>query len=290
MTPLRLHRGAALVLVLWLIALLTAVVGAFVLSARVEQLQQRVQDDAGRAAQVASAAVAYAMWRLRSDPLRPPWQPDGRLYRWRFDDAQVDLRIEDETGKISLNLADAPLLDAFLQALGEPPERARQLAGAIIDWRDADDLSPPGGGAEKPDYVASGLPYGPRNRNFETVGELQRVLGITPALYARMQPMVTVYSRASRPDPRFARAPVLTALGLDAALLLAQRESEQAAEEAGTGAQAFVSGSGTYSIDCRITDAAGRQSRSRVVVRGSQGTALGRAYTVLRWEQGMAAQ
>jgi len=77
MTPLRLRRGAALVLVLWLIALLTAVVGAFVLSARVEQLQQRVQDDAGRAAQVASAAVAYSMWRLRSDPLRPPWQPDG---------------------------------------------------------------------------------------------------------------------------------------------------------------------------------------------------------------------
>ena len=36
------QHGAALVLVLWLIALMTALVGAFALSARVEHLQQRV--------------------------------------------------------------------------------------------------------------------------------------------------------------------------------------------------------------------------------------------------------
>lgn len=290
MTPQHGNKGAALVLVLWLIALLTAVVGAFVLTARVEQLQQRVQDDSGRGAQVSAAGIAYAMWRLRSDPQRPPWQPDGRLYRWRFDGSQVDLRIEDESGKINLNLADSMVLEAFLKALGEPDADARQIAAAIIDWRDADDLSPPGGGAEARDYVASGLPYGPRNRNFETVGELQQVLGMTPALYARMQPMLTVHSRAGRPDPRFARGPVLTALGLDATLLLAQREREQGSAGGAGESQAFVSGSGTYSIDCRVTDAAGRQTRVSAVLRNSQSAALGRAYTVLRWEQGMAAQ
>ena len=284
------QQGAALVLVLWLVALLTAVVGAFVLTARVEQLQQRVQDDAGRGAEVARAGIAYALSRLRNDPQRPPWQADGRLYRWRFDDAQVDLRIEDEAGKISLNLADAVLLESFLRALEVPDAQARQLSAAIIDWRDGDDLSPPGGGAEARDYSAAGLPYVPRNRNFETVGELQRVLGMTPSLYARMQPMVTVYSRTARPDPRVARGPVLTALGLDAPLLLAERAQQQAAADDPAAAQPFVSGSGTYSIDCRVTDAAGRQSRVAAVVRTTTNPALGRAYTVLRWEQGMAAQ
>ena len=36
---MRTMRGAALVLVLWLIALLTAMIGAFALTARVEALQ-----------------------------------------------------------------------------------------------------------------------------------------------------------------------------------------------------------------------------------------------------------
>jgi len=284
-----LQRGAALVLVLWLVALLTALVGAFALSARVEHLQQRVQDDSSRGEEVGRAALAYAMWRLRADPMRPAWQPDGRLYRWQFDGAQVDIRIEDEAGKINLNLADSALLDAFLRALGETPEVAQQLAGAILDWRDADDASPPGGGAERADYQAAGLPYGPRNARFETLGELQRVLGMRPALFQAMRPMLTLHSRRARPDQRFARGPVLTALGLDAALLLAQREQAQAGDPA-LSPESLATGSGTYSIEVRVTDARGRTTRSRAVVRNTDNAALGRAYTVLGWEQGMAVQ
>lgn len=286
----RRQRGAALVLVLWLIALLTALVGAFALSARIEQLQQRVQDDTGRAQEIGRAGVAYAMSRLRADSARPPWQPDGRPYRWQFDGAKVDIRIEDEGGKINLNLADAALLEGFLRALQVDPQQATQLAGAIIDWRDADDLSPAGGGAELGDYVAAGLPYGPRNARFETLGELQRVLGISPALYRQMRPMLTLHSRQSRPDGRFARGPVLTALGLDAALVLAQREQEWSGADDPSRPASIATGSGTYSIDCRVTDDRGRIASSRAVVRNAQSVAMGRAYTVLEWEQGMASQ
>ena len=41
-------RGAALVLVLWLIVLMASVIGAFALTARVEQLQTHVGVDALR--------------------------------------------------------------------------------------------------------------------------------------------------------------------------------------------------------------------------------------------------
>lgn len=284
------QQGAALVLVLWLVALLTALVGAFALSARVERLQQRVQDDAGRAQEVVRAATAYAVSRLRVDALRPAWQADGRLYRWQFDGMQADIRIHDEGGKINPNLADLALLDAFLRALDEPPESATRLAGAIVDWRDADDLSPPGGGAEAHDYAADGRPYGPRNANFETLGELQRVLGMRGDLFRRMQPMLTLYSRQARPDPRSAEGPVLTALGLDAALILDKRRQEQAQPDDPGARTPLASGSGTYSIECRVTAPGGRIVAARTIVRNTPAPALGQAYTVLLREQGMAGQ
>ena len=286
----RRFRGAALVLVLWLIALLTALVGAFALSAQIEHLQQRVQDDTGRAEEIGRAGIAYALSRLRADAQRPPWQADGRLYRWRFDGAQVDLRIEDESGKINLILADAALLAAFLRALDVAEGEAAQLAGAIVDWRDADDLSPPGGGAEAGDYAAAGLAYGPRNARMETIGELQRVLGMSPALYRQMRPMVTVHGRQARPDARSARGPVLTALGLDAALVLAQRQQSWSRPQDPSQPPAVATGSGTYSIECRVTDERGRTALSRAIVRNAPSQAMGRAYTVLEWEQGMAAK
>ncbi len=284
------QRGAALVLVLWLIALMTALVGAFALTARVEHLQQRVLDDDARGQERARAGLEYALLRLRPDPQRPAWQADGRTYRWQYDDVPVEIRVLDENGKINLNLADATLLTAFLQALGEPAEQARQLAGAIIDWRDADSLLQPGGGAEAPDYAAAGLPYGPRNKRFETLGELQRVLGMRASLYTAMLPYLTLYSRQARPDPRAAGAPVLTALGLDAEQVLAQRAQLERDEGSGAAPSMLASGSGTYSIETRAIDGSGRLSVLQAVVRNGSGGVPGRTYTVLRWEQGMAAR
>lgn len=283
-------RGAALVLVLWLIALLTALVGAFALSARVEHLQQRVLDDGARGQERARAGLEYALTRLSADPQRAPWRADGRLYRWQFDDATIEIKVLDENGKINLNLADVALLTAFLKALGEDDGAARQLAGAIVDWRDEDSLVQAGGGAEAPDYAAAGLPYGPRNKRFETLGELQRVLGMRGPLYRAMLPHVTLYSRQARPDPQFAGAPVLTALGLDAEQALAQRAQQERDAGGEAGVTTLASASGTYSIECRVTDGSGRRSVLQAVVRNGSGGVPGQTYTVLRWEQGMAAR
>lgn len=283
-------RGAALVLVLWLIALMTALVGAFALSARVEHLQERVLDDDARGQERARAGLEYALMRLSPDPLRAPWQADGRTYRWQFDGARIEIQVLDENGKINLNLADVALLTAYLQALGEPVDNARQLAGAIVDWRDEDSLLQPGGGAEAQDYAAAGLPYGPRNKRFETLGELQRVLGMNEPLYRKMLPHLTLYSRQARPDPRFASAPVLTALGLDADLVLAQRNRPERDGDPADGSSALASSSGTYSIESRVIDGSGRRSVLQAVVRNGSGGIPGRSYTVLRWEQGMTAR
>jgi general secretion pathway protein K len=64
-----------------------------------------------------------------------------------------------------------------------------------------------------------------------------------------MLPHLTLYSRQARPDPQFASAPVLTALGLDADTVLAQRAQQERDADSAGGATTLASSSGTYSIE-----------------------------------------
>jgi general secretion pathway protein K len=279
-------RGAALLLVLWLVALLTALVGAYALTARIEALQGRVGSRGAMAQEIARAGMEYALVRVADRNPETHWQPNGRAYAWRFEGHDVQVRIIDETGKVDLNQADVPLLSRLMQALGEPPDACDALAAAIVDWRDADDLSQPVGGAEDGDYAAAGRPYGAKDAPFETIAELEQVLGMTPDLYARLEPFLTLYSGRGQPDATYAQGPVLVAMGMDATAWLAQREAAGAA-----GALQLVgTGSGTYSIESRARLADGRETSLRTVVRAGASPVPGSAYTLLRWEEGASPQ
>ena len=279
-------RGAALLLVLWLVALLTALVGAYALTARIEALQGRVGSRGAMAQEIARAGMEYALVRVADRNPETHWQPNGRAYAWRFDGHDVQVRIIDETGKVDLNQADVPLLSRLMQALGEPPDASDALAAAIVDWRDADDLGQPVGGAEDGDCAAAGRPYGAKDAPFETIAELEQVLGMTPDLYARLEPFLTLYSGRGQPDATYAQGPVLVAMGMDATAWLAQREAAGAA-----GALQLVgTGSGTYSIESRARLADGRETSLRTVVRAGASPVPGSAYTLLRWEEGASPQ
>ena len=279
-------RGAALLLVLWLVALLTALVGAYALTARIEALQGRVGSRGAMAQEIARAGMEYALVRVADRNPETHWQPNGRAYAWRFDGHDVQVRIIDETGKVDLNQADVPLLSRLMQVLGEPPDASDALAAAIVDWRDADDLGQPVGGAEDGDYAAAGRPYGAKDAPFETIAELEQVLGMTPDLYARLEPFLTLYSGRGQPDATYAQGPVLVAMGMDATAWLAQREVAGAA-----GALQLVgTGSGTYSIESRARLADGREASLRTVVRAGASPVPGSAYTLLRWEEGASPQ
>jgi general secretion pathway protein K len=264
-------RGAALVLVLWLVALLTATIGAFALSARVEYMQGKVTADLGAGQEIAHAGVDYALSRMHATPTQPAWHADGRRYRWQFDGRTVELRVIDEAGKVDLNQADRPLLEGLLRALGVEATRATQVAGAVLDWRDVD-------------YAAAGYPYPAKNARFDSIGELQRLIGMDADLYEQLAPLVTVYGQA-RPDARLAQAPVLTAMGMDAALVIAARERETPG-----GGGAVGGGSGIYSVDSRVRMGDEREAVLRTVVRLAPEGAAGMPYTVVRWEQGAVSR
>jgi len=285
-------RGAALLLVLWLMVLLIALVGAFSLAARTENLQGRALVDGVQAEQAARAGLEYALTRVALPDPRQQWRPDGRPYRWSFADADVEIRIVDEDGKVDLNHADATLLTGLLAAVGIERPRAEKLAGAIIDWRDPDPMTQPSGGAEDPDYAAAARPYGAKDADFESPAELLQVLGVTADDYRRVAPYVTVVSGRVMPEAAFAGAPVLTAMGIDGAAAVARREAWDPARgqplpgiPGGAGAQAF--GSGTYSIESRARLRGGRIATLGAVVRTGGSAIPGMAYTPLRWEEGV---
>ena len=285
-------RGAALLLVLWLIALLTALIGAFALTAKVEGLQGRVLHRGVIAGEAARAGLEYALVRVADPDPRRQWHPDGRPYRWTFGDTQVEVALLDENGKIDLNQADAALLSLLFQHVGglAQPEAA-QLAAAVLDWRDPDLLTQPEGGAEDPDYAAAERHYGAKDAPFESVAELEQVLGMTPALYAVLAPELTVFSGRTRPDPAFASAGVLRAMGLDPDNVIARRRAWDPSSGAPApmleGGEPLVSaGSGTYSIGSRARLRDGREAMLRVVVRAGSNGLPGSAYTPLRWEEG----
>ena len=114
---------------------------------------------------------------------------------------------------------------------------------------------------------------------------------MTPALYARAEPHLTIFSGRTRPDPAFASAEVLRAMGYDGERVIAQRRAWNPGS--GTpaplleGGQPLVVGTtGTYSVASRARLRDGREAVLRVVVRVGGTGIPGSAYTPLRWEEG----
>jgi general secretion pathway protein K len=211
--------GFALVLVLWVLSLLTIMAGSFALSMRREStIVAGIKDNAG-AASVAEAGIAYAEFMLLHPDQNKRWRADGNIYQVDFGNTQIRLRLLSESGKIDINKADLPLLQALMAQAPVEEEQQAKLIGAILDWRDPDDLLNIDG-AEKKEYQDAGLKYQPRNKPFQTLEELQMVLGIDERVYNWLEPLVTVYSGQAQINPKLASSKVLNVLpGLDVSLI-----------------------------------------------------------------------
>jgi hypothetical protein len=91
------------------------------------------------------------------------------------------------------------------------PGSTRPIAAAIVDFRDVDDLPSGPEGAESAAYQAAGLRHGPKNALFESVTELDQVLGMTPGLLNRLRAVVAVYGRQPGIDATHAPRELVTA-------------------------------------------------------------------------------
>lgn len=216
-------RGIALISVLWITMLLAVLAASFTSSTRTEARLAYNQMENAKAEALADAGVDRAVLGLLDLDPETAWHADGTVYDMTLGDGEVQIQIEDEDGKIDLNAAPLELLAGLFRALGLAEDQAQTMAERIGDFRD-EDSEPEPLGAEDPDYAEAGVEAGAADRPFATESQLLRVLGMTPQMYERIRPYVTVYSGAEGVDPARAAAVVLEALpGMTTELLEALR-------------------------------------------------------------------
>jgi general secretion pathway protein K len=227
--------GFVLVSVLWLLALLTLVTLVLLTAVRLDvratgQLSQHAEAEA-----LADGLMRLVALRLGDRDRRPVdaagLARDGTPLLCGHGDAAVAIAVTDVGGLVDLNAASANLLEWLLRGLGVAPDKATALAAAVVDFRDADDV-PGVNGAESAAYRAAGLGYGPKNAPFETVTELDQVLGMDVALLNRLRAVATVHSRQPGIDAQLAPREVLSA----AVVAAASSRTDAAATSATLGA------------------------------------------------------
>ncbi len=278
------QQGIALVVVLWLVALLALMAVSQSAAVRTETLV------VGNLVESASArAAAYAGLQLAIADLAKPlpareMSSDGRAYGLRFDAAQLVINISEESGKVDLNAAPATLLNKLLAASGVEQERRLALVDAILDWRDRDNLRRLNG-AEEEEYRLAGLAYGPSNAPFQSLEELALVLGVDASLYHALGQYLTIYS--GRPDVNLSAAsPELQSALVEGDELSADIEFGDMPENDSLERRVVSAGSVfTITVEARLPSDVRERLTAVVRLPPTRANAPLR-YELLRWEEG----
>lgn len=216
------ERGVALLATLLVLVLVVALANEiFRLGARAAQTSAYGRDSV-RAALLAEAGTGALRIALREDAkdnkidtLDEFWSRQAPPFD--LGDGTVTVFVEDEDRKINLNRLVMPngnapddqrlaVFRAFLEQRGIDPS----LADAFVDWLDNDD-TPRVGGAESTYYMSLPRPYAAKNDLFDTLEEMLLVRGVTPEIYEKIRPFVTITS-TGRVNLNTAPKEVLTAL------------------------------------------------------------------------------
>jgi general secretion pathway protein K len=259
------RRGFALVTVLWTLAFLSLLGTGLLANARLNTQRVRNLLDAAAAEAAAEAALHQAIFALL-DTSERRWRPDGRVHVLVYGEHRVELRVEDENGKVNPNLASPELLQALLLQLGVDRHGAAALAAAIADWR-SPAHGPAAQRARAQPYAAAGRNITPPGTPFESLDELAEVLGMTPALLARLKPHLTLFT-TSDPDVSTGDPVVAAALG---------------SKGQGIAAQDIGGGVGVVTVTIAVQGARRTRYAERVSLRTNSLTEL-RRYEILARE------
>ena len=204
------HRqsGFALLVVLWTLGLLALLGTRIVGAGRTELRLAANLDQSARLEALADGAARTAMFHRL--PGAPVWPADGQ---WRSDpqtggSARISLRIVALGGRINPNLAPPEEWLGLFAALGVPKDIATPLTGALVAWRTPGVSDP-----SVPKYAQDNRDWAPPGTQYESLGELGLVYGMTPEILALLRPHLTL-ATTLEPDPALADPVVLRALSL----------------------------------------------------------------------------
>ncbi len=193
----RSQRGIAIVAALWGAALLAIMVFSILKIVLADAQVGRGQEDVAQLNGIADAAVNITILALLGPRATQP-AVNGVPFPVLFAGRTARVVVQDEAGKIDLNMADDATLLQLLLAAGLDTGPAADMANRIIAWR--------GPNLDNRYGDAGSAAHG---ELFQSVEELQQIAGMTPELYRRIAPLVTVYSQTPGIDPAFSNSSVL---------------------------------------------------------------------------------
>jgi general secretion pathway protein K len=181
---------------------------------------------------VALSGIATGKAILKDDLQKAP-ATDYRNEFWAatapplpVGEGEVSGKITDESGKFNLNdlvnhaspdnpeTAITELKKNQLIRLFELLEVDPHLVDPIIDWIDKNDQTRTHG-AENETYQALPSPYETKNGRIDTLDEILFIKGITPEIYQKITPYLTVYPADGKINVNTADALILQSLDLD---------------------------------------------------------------------------
>jgi len=171
------RSGLVLIAVLWIVAVMTAIVAVVGQTSRLNMKMAMAATDEVRCKWACRAGTENAIGILNedlrdSDCLSDLWSDNDEDFNdVAMERCRYSVRVLDEAGKLNINIATKDQLMAL-------PYMEEEIAEAIIDWRDNDDEPQPLG-AEIGYYENLPIPYKVRNGPLKTVRELLCVKGIT---------------------------------------------------------------------------------------------------------------
>ncbi len=289
------QSGVAMVVVLWMVSLLTIMAGSFSLSTQRNTGLVNNAKERARGLALADAGVNYALIMLSlPDPIKR-WRSDGTFYNVTFAGGVVGITIFDESGKIDVNSASEQTLRTVLgKLMGGDEMAATSLMDKILDWRDSDDMKR-ANGAEAKDYQAEGKAHVPQNKNFQSLEELQMVMGMSPALYRKLEPLLTIYTGQDGINPQKASGEALRLLfGMDeqaVAEFLNQRKATQPNTPAPPlnvppgGIRVIGGGDTAYTIFAQSRTDDGPGAGLKVIARRQFSRSNGAPFAFLSWKQ-----
>jgi general secretion pathway protein K len=156
------------------------------MSARVQQ---------ARLAAAADAGISLAIHGLAAEDRGVRWSIDGRSRRLEFNGVDLTVTVEDERSKAPLAIMSDAQSRALFAGAGATGDRLDALVAEFREWQSDPAAGVDMSGLKLPPSDGRPVRHGP----FRTVGELAALQDMTPAIFARIEPVVTVFSEDSGP-------------------------------------------------------------------------------------------
>lgn len=270
MTRRRRHgeRGAALLIALGALALVSALAAAALSLASAPAARAHAAEERAKAVRIAEAAIHRLAAAMARRELRAAAPLDGSVISTDFLGAGVDISAQDAAGLIDLNAADEATLARLLAATGAEESEAEAIALALVEARRGDGARR--AGFPTPEAALAALP------------EEMRGVARPALLHA------TVWSGRPQVDPWTATAPAFAAAA-NVPLAAAQRfvaerllEGRRAALPPDADLDALaISDAGTARLTVRVETPGGGRAEAIVALRAE--TSDRAPVTILAW-------